>query len=537
MNVLAILSVTIFSIFSVVVMSYVAMATPLGPWIEPTVVLCTILLFKVLPARWINHQAQSGTRLAILIVAGSSVGGIMATAMGFAFPALFFLDQGLFSSWMSDPLYFWLVSSSLTFVGSSFGLWAAHVLEDQMLVQQRLLFPIGVLAYRMILAQNQWRKAKELLVGFGGTLIFCFGQSLKFIPRYLSLIPAQNFGLLQIPWVRFDFFPMYWAIGFVSGHMVAIPLLVGTFAKIFLVDPMNVIFFSGVSAFDFMLAFGSGLIVMGTLVGVLDTPRNFFDTAHCIWTKCFVSADTCEVGVGARQFANYFSIMMAIPILIFFLYFNMPAWVLIYLLVFTLICVYQVTYIAGKIGLAQLGRFATFVMLPAIFLFPLNLVNIVFIAVFVELACGVAADVLFGLKLAQLGGVSLATVKKYQFLGILVSSVAVGIVFWALIHKFGLGSEELFAQRAQTRALLVNVTHFNPLVVGLGVLFAYVLKQFSINPILVLSGLLMPINVSLSLVTGGLYALWSSHKEEQYPFWSGVFASHSLWMVLRAFGV
>lgn len=545
MNILAVVLVLFLSFFSVGVMSYVAMATPLGPWIEPTIVLFAALILKMLP--WIGMQSldlaehrERRVRLIVLIVAGSSIGGIIATAMGFSLPTLFFLDQKLFISWIKQPVYFWVITSGLALVGSLFGFWVANLLQDHMLLKQRLMFPVGQLAYRMILAQNQVRKALELACGFAGTLLFCFGQSLNFIPRYFALLKQDScLGFLNLPKIRFDFFPMYWAIGFVTGHVIAIPLLIGMLAKIFLVDPVNLFFFPSVPDFEFMLAFGSGLMVLGTILGMIDAPQSLWETTRriiknffvndelvvkkCLKCRCVSMSATTYLGLAASLFS-----------ICFFAYFNMPLWVIVYLLLFTFVCAYQVVHIAGKIGLAQLGRFATFVMLPAVFLFSLDMVNIVFISTFVELAAGVAADTLFGLKMGQLAGVPSHTIKRYQLLGILVSSFVIGAIFWALIHKFGLGTEELFVQRAQTRALLVNVTKFNPLVTILGMLFAYVLKLFDANPMLVLSGLLMPINVSISLIAGGLAALWTKHKEEWYPFWSGVFAAHSIWMVVSA---
>lgn len=540
MNILALLLVTILSIFSVGVMSYVAMATPLGPWIEPTVVLCATLLLKILSFIWMQslylaENRENRLRLITLIVAGSSVGGIIATAMGFSFPTLYFLDQNLFNVWMARPIYFWFTVSGLALIGSSFGFWIANLLENHMLVKQRLMFPVGQLAYRMIFAQNQLRKAKELAIGFASTLIFCCGQYLKLVPRYFSLWTANSVGLLHLPWVRFDLFPMYWAIGFVTGHVIAVPLLIGALSKVFLLDPINLIFFTELPDFEFMLAFGSGLMVAGTLFGTLDAPRTMWETVRRIIKNIFF----CETKTMASYFAslnfsNCFGTGSIVLAFIFFAYFKMPIWAIIYLLLFTLVCAYQVAHIAGKIGLAQLGRFATFVMLPAVFLFSLDMVSVVFISTFVELASGVAADTLFGLKMGQLAGVPSSTIKRYQFFGIVVGSLVIGVIFWALIHKFGLGTEALFVQRAQTRALLVNVTKFNPIVIILGMLFACFLKLIDANPMLVLSGLLMPINVSLSLITGGLLALYVKHKEEWYPFWSGVFASHSIWMVINA---
>ena len=65
----------LLSIFSTAVMCYISMATPIGPWIAPTLVLCALLLFNLFTRR------VTSTALALATSAGS-IGGIMATAVG-----------------------------------------------------------------------------------------------------------------------------------------------------------------------------------------------------------------------------------------------------------------------------------------------------------------------------------------------------------------------------------------------------------------------------------------------------------------------
>lgn len=93
---------------------------------------------------------------------------------------------------------------------------------------------------------------------------------------------------------------------------------------------------------------------------------------------------------------------------------------------------------------------------------------------------------------------------------------------------FGLGSEQLFAQRAQARALLINIRVFDLTVLIIGCLFGWLLKKIKMNPMLVLGGILMPINYSLSLILGGLLALCVKNREDWEPFWSGIFAANSI---------
>ena len=226
-----------------------------------------------------------------------------------------------------------------------------------------------------------------------------------------------------------------------------------------------------------------------------------------------------------------FLLILFVP---FFTYFQFSFLAQLYMLVCTMICAYQIAAIAGRIGMALLGRYATFVMVPGMLLFGFNAVQLVLISTLVEICGGVATDVLFGRKIAQLAGIDRSRMKRYQYLGLVVSSLTIGVVFWLLVSHFQLGSDQLFAQKAQGRQLLVAVRQFDPYVLLIGALFGFLLQRIKINPALVFGGLLMPINLVVGLVLGGLCTVFTHDKEEWFPFWSGVFASNSIWMLLRA---
>ena len=204
------------------------------------------------------------------------------------------------------------------------------------------------------------------------------------------------------------------------------------------------------------------------------------------------------------------------------------------MVIFSLVCAYQVLLIAGKIGLAQLGRFATFVMLPAMFLFKLDYVHLVLLSVFVEITAGVATDVMFSRKMAFMANISRKKIKQYQIVGLIVSAAAVSLIFWLLTGHFQLGSSELFAQRSQARQLLINSGSFDFYVLIVGFVFGYILKKVKMSPMLVLGGILMPFSISLGLVAGGLGSLLCKNKDELVPLASGIFAANSLWFLGRA---
>ena len=273
MRALVVFTTIVLSIFSTGVMSYIAMATPIGPWIAPTLVLISSLFYRL-------FRLKNSTLMIALTTAGGSIGGILATAFGFSFPTLYFLDQSLFNVWMAQPIYFAFVLSFFALAAGSFGFLIATMLEKSFIVDQQMAFPIGQLVYKMIAAHNQARKAYELVAGFVSATIFSFLQGGFFgfagiIPRSITLLKPRRIGMFTIPYlsIRLDVLPMLLAIGFIAGHLIAIPLAVGAVSKMLFVDPVNAFFFSYVRGPDFVLAFCSGMVVVGALQSFLDFPK------------------------------------------------------------------------------------------------------------------------------------------------------------------------------------------------------------------------------------------------------------------------
>lgn len=521
----------LLSIFSTIVMGYVALATPIGPWIAPTLVFIVLLCSRLCIRVTVPSTAYA--------VSAGSIGGILATACAFSFPTLYFLDPILFNSWMSFPLFFVSVLGGFCFLAGLFGFLIADISEKELIDKQDLSFPIGQLIYKMILAQENVYKAYQLMAGFCAAALYallqrgCFGLG-SIIPKTITLLPSFQVLIFCIPRViiNLDIAPMVWAIGFITGHVIALPLAVGACATICVTGPLQRLLFSHVSSVEFMLAFCSGIVLWTTLTGIMTMPRQLINGIRQSVVSLKTDASFLEKNVHARSII--LSALMGCVFILFFSYFSFPWYLQLYLVVCAGITTYQIASIAGRIGLALLGRFATFVMVPAMLIFNLSYVQLVFIATFVEISGGVAADILFGRKLARLADISREKMRYFQLIGLFISSAIIGIVFWLLINHFGLGSPELFAYRAQSRQLLIQAQQFDYLVLIVGALFGMLLQFLSLNPMLVLGGLLMPLDMTLGLVAGGLCAYCSSDKEEWYPLWSGIFAGTSICMLLRA---
>lgn len=533
MNIFLLLCAAIASVFSTAVMSYIAMATPIGPWIAPTLVLLGSLV-----ARLVRSSDAATNRGLALVTAAGSIGGIVATAAAFSYPTLYFLDTPLFISWMAQPLFFCSVLTALVCAAGGCGLLAAQLFEHELLDEYKLPFPIGQLVYKLIAAQNNIRKSYELGVGFLAS--FCwtvaqgaFGITRAYIPQSFTFFSGASLGVVSIPALSLQLtvLPMLLAIGFIAGHLIAIPLGAGALAKVFIMEPLHAFAFSGISSSDFLLAFCSGMVCAGAVQS--------FTAVPAMLTSAYASLKNGSIANGSAVANIYIKLKrvetaVALAVTVLFLsYFKFSLLAQVYLILGSVICAYQVAAIAGKIGLAQLGRFATFVMVPALFLFGLDVVQVTLVATFVEICAGVTTDVLFGRKMAQMGQIKRSEIAWFQLFGLIVSAITIGVVFWFLINHFGLGSQDLFAQRAQARALLISVKSFNIYVLLLGALFGVGLKYVHLNPMMVLGGLLMPINYSLSLVLGGMLTCLVKDKESWEPMWSGVFAANSITELIK----
>lgn len=367
MNIVIVVGAAIASVFSTAVMSYIAMATPIGPWIAPTIVLIGSLCTRLLR----TSDAAANRGLALVTAAGS-VGGIVATAAAFSYPTLYFLDAPLFNSWMSNPWFFCAVLTGLVCAAGGCGLLAAQLFEHELLDEYKLPFPIGQLVYKLIAAQNNIRKSYELGVGFLASCCWtvaqgAFGITRAFIPQSITFFSGAKIGAVSIPALSLQLtvLPMLLAIGFIAGHMIAIPLGAGALAKVFIIEPLQALAFPALSSSDFLLAFCSGMVCAGAVQSFVAVPA--------MLTATYAQMKNGSITNGSAV-ANWYLKLKRVETVValsatvaFLTYFKFSILAQIFIIIGSAICAYQVAAIAGKIGLAQLGRFATFVMVPALF--------------------------------------------------------------------------------------------------------------------------------------------------------------------------
>lgn len=526
MSVSAVVWAILFSVFSTTIMTYIAIATPMGPWMGPLLALMAIVLIRLIPKTSFSSM--------FLAVVSGSLGGIMATAFGFSFPTLYFLNKPLFIEWLASPYTFIPSVAAVACAAGALGLWVSATSAHLLLEEQKLAFPVGVLVYKIISAVDNTVRLRQVVTGFMATTLYCFAQATAWvqrcIPSNLVLAPASTVGWFSIPSITLTMgiMPLLWSIGFIAGGMITIPLLIGTLSKIFLVDLVHHWYFPTLSSMEFVLAFCSGMVVVGAVSSLISMPGQLITFVK----KTFMEKDTGSSGFAFPSLLVTGLVIGCAMVVLGFFKFSVVSQ--IYIIFFSVVCAYQIVVIAGKIGLALLGRFATFVMVPGLLIFGFDALQVTILATFVEACGGIATEGLFGRKAGMLAGVDAKKIVKYQILGLVICSITVGIVMWLLMTHFQLGSEQFFAERAQVRALLVNAAHFDYYVLACGAAFGLVLKLLKCNAMLVLGGLLMPVSLTIGLVIGGLSSLVVGKEVDYEPLCSGMLAANSLCMIIQA---
>ncbi len=507
----AVIAACIASIIS----TYVALVTPFGPWMEPVLLFIGVLWLSALGAKTNEHRGF----LVSAVVAGG-LAGIIATACSFSCPTLFFLEPAIFSKWLTAPFYFILFLALSILVVGSIAFALVSLWEEDLIEKQSLSFPVAQLIHKGMHAIE--RSATRVFLSSSlGTLL------------YYGLLSSIGKALLGSWLSAAQLLPMLFSIGAMTTFSFAVPLLVGLVAKSAVVSPIHAYFFSTHATQAFFFSWCAGLIVHSTLIsfyhGFLQLINFLREKNHFSSLRHHYASGYTRV-IGILLIGSFLSATLLLRFLDFS-WFSIPV-----ILVGLTFCSYQLAQIGGKIGLAPLGRFALFLALPGMILFKHSFAQVTLVALFVELCGGMSVDLLFGRKLGTLMSMPREEIVKAQLVGLLIGAVTCSTVLWALCSWGSLGVEPLYAQRAYTRALLLKAPSFDVLGMVLGAIFGVICHSFSINTVMVMTGLLMPAYSVLPLVGGNLVARFIT-TEHQHAVWAALFAIASLALSLQTLTV
>lgn len=510
-------------------MLYVAMVTGIGPWIGPVIGIAVQACNRFVSS---TYKGTTG----LLVTISSSIGGIVAVAFGFSFPTWFFLDPSTFTLALTSSSSFLLLCFFTVLVAGVVASYASFLFYKDLLQEKQLPFPVGTMTYNAVMHTNPQEK-RYLLRGISLYCLYAVAFVKRLIGRWAlpyvyTFYKGATSSYLMIPALTFDFsiMPLLISIGFIAGNLMAFPLICGAVLKMSCVTWLYN-YYSHLSYNNFLFALCSGIVVAGTVGGLIQQLRKMISALKNIYQ-------------GGNQASSPFSVynlhvktLSGITLVAFiYLYkydFSLAA--SLYLLIGSLVCAYQMAYTAGKIGLALLGRFATFVMIPGILLFSWNPLQVTLVATFVELVGGMVVDILHARKSLDLAHIPYNHYRWYHMVALVGAACGTALFFYYFVTYYSLGSSILCAQRAQARALLLQVTSVDVYVLIWGIIMGLVLKYLSCNPVLVLSGLLMPFSLLIPLIMGGMLAAFSKNSKKYESLFSGMYIANACGSIIAMF--
>lgn len=531
MNIIAALLGGVLAVLSAGILLYVSLATGLGPWLAPTLALIAggvLCLF--------SHNSKR--QAVIYAQAVGSTGGSIAVAIGFALPTFYFLQPTTFNKLLASPFSFALTLGSVVLAAGLWGIAIAHQQAPQLLADSSLRFPVSA-AITAALNSTASRISSWLLFGgISSSMMVCWLRD--GMRRIATIAPTWYLGNSLFGTILpLQLLPVAWAIGFLAGLPIALPLLIGMISKYAVVMPLNTL--TALSYTDFTFAFCSGIVLGQTVQSLLPMPRLFLQRAREWWlnTSLGFSGQLSEQrSATSERRSSVIDKSLLLPALLTVIVLtalSFPVAAQLLLLILSYLFTQHLSHFACRTGLGTYGRYMTFAMVPIMLCTAVNEWHITLICVFVGVAGATAVDMLFSYKVAVDNGLAYERIREAQIIGLIVTALTIGILFWLLCSQFQLGGSELVAHRAQGRALLLHSFSFDVPVLLYGALFGCLLKLVRINPILAFGGLIMPNAITLGLVLGaGLRAL--TRTPDYYaPFWSGVFAGDALWVLARLF--
>lgn len=539
----------LFACAAAAILLYVSLTTGIGPWIAPTLVLGASVLMNLfrIGSSCANTSASSDSRERDFIVttqAVGSVGGSIATALGFSLPTLAFLEPDLFAQHLATPLGFTFWVAGITFAAGLLGRSIASNVGPALLADHTVRFPVSEAIFQTIKSHTDAIQRRLLLLGLGISTLFTtltegVGTLKPLIARSYALFPS-----LLGHAVEFEIAPFFWSIGYLAGLKIALPLAAGMLSKYIVIAPLQG-YFSAMTEADLVMSFCTGVVVTqacGELV------PNIYKMAKNLWgTYCHAAPETwglstpqqeeggiARVGLSVVTFLKRcISFEHALPlsaVLVTLFWYDFSLLEGLVLIAATWFAVSSLVSFAVKTGLAPYGRFMTFVMIPMMVLFAPSYTNITLLCLFVAVAGAVACDLVMQWRVGQSAGISLPKISRAQLVGLVVSAVAVGFFFWLLSAKLGLGTGALVAHRGRSRALLLMSLscHLVPAIAG-GI-YSLILSRLSINPMLAFGGLIMPNGITIGLFIGAIVGKYVGEGKRFYPICSGIFAGKALWV-------
>jgi hypothetical protein len=498
----------LFSMFSTGMMSYLAMNEQLGPWVAPVfVVVCMVLMMPFFNKQWFKEHV-------VVTIAAGSVGGMVGMCLGLTLPSVYLLHKAFFLKTFQQSWLFAFLIMSFVLIAGALALTLAYTLRHLVIYREQARFPMSRLVHDVVYAPSQNNVYISMLAGI----------SLATIWNFFGMV-ARSAMLAYAPQIQM--MPLLISIGFVAGKVIAPAILLGLITKTVVIELLRTYSAATISEHAFLITFCSGMLIawMCRTVFNYSIGQNAHEvTQGSYWLHKIKDKRYAFCFILSCLFSGVFLFLLGTPLL-----------GLVYILLSLMWLALSMSRIVGEIGIIEVDSYVWFVLLPLIYFLSPTSLCVVVVAVFATLCLGLVVDAMFSYKLAQLSDVSYPKILKYQIVACVAAAVAAGLFFLWYGNHFEAGSLALAVPKAHDLADMIQFGRYDYFVLFCGLLYGIVVSVATSELLVVTGAVLMLPVVSAWLILIGAIAHLVPHRERLYPICFGVYAGHSLWLMMRAF--
>lgn len=498
----------LISVFSMVMMGYLAMTTDLGPWIAPIFTVVVMIFMRSL------FKEEKISKNMIAVITSSSLSGMIGMCLGLSLPSFFFIKQKTFKVLLKNPWEFSVVVGLFVIAASLYAFLLGYILHHYFLVESNRKFPMSRLVYDVLYNEKPSRVRFFTLVGV--VVSFVINQMIK-LSSFLS------FGKL----VHFNMYPLLASIGFITGERVAVPALIGLVTRVITFRLIHIYIPSQMTDRSLVITFCIGMILAWFL---LNMNTLFLKKTDGYWKTHNFLLRTFK----QRWFLLWLLVVVIVNALLLSYWELSVFFVLPILMMLMLLALYSID-ILSVLGVVDIATYILFVIFGMIYFIPTSFMTMIAVSVMATLCLGIVVDLMFSYKLAALARVDYKFVTKYQLIGVATSVICSGIFFWLMSSVFSLQPYSELAHKTYQIEEIFKFSEYNPHILLLGVMYGFILKYLRGDLLAIVGGVLIQPEVSAILVVSGAFANMIKNREKIYPVFLGIYAGHMLWLLLGIF--
>ena len=500
----AVIIAILVTLFLLASSSYIALKLGALPWpIILAVIVCTGIIKLLSGRKKLNlHEIN-------VAQAGSSIGGLMASALVFTIPGIWFLQKQGVEIGNISP---WTIAL-ICLVAGILGVLLSVPLRRTFVDEEKLPYPSGT-AGAELLKSGKHKGILKIALIFGLIAgIFAMSRELYFAAGFtVASLAAFGIYLTLYP------MPLAAGVGYILGFNASFSWFIGSVIGWLIIIPLLVTRgFTG-NAITLVQNLGMGL-VLGAGLGF------FLSYVVPRFKKIFGPVFKFKDAPWYMKFTPIFSLIA----LVFLIWIGTPLLASIITIVGVWVMVAVAARMTGETNIDPLEQFGIFVTITAILIYSLINGQLSYefsflVAFFVSVACAIAGDIGQDYKSAKIIGTKASDIVKIDLIAVVFAAAAAPFVLEVI--KKGYLNIMFTPQMPAPQAQLVagSITGFafpkvflTGLLIGVAVeIFYAVLKKygkkinFSMMPLGI--GMFLGLAISIPLFIGGLIRVFADKK-------------------------